>query len=449
MNYEEAMSFLEDTKQYGSRLGLDTIRALMHELGDVQEKVPEIHISGTNGKGSAGAMLSSILTESGHKVGWFNSPDVFSYEEEFRICGEPIGKGRLAEIFTEVKAAAERISVRGILYPTRFEAETAAAFLWFYEEHCDTAIIEVGMGGATDATNVIKRPLVSVLTSISLDHMHSLGSTLPEIAQVKAGIIKPGCPVVTVEQKSEVMEVIRERCREEEAPLFRADAGPAEDFSYVDGISSFNWNGTRITLGMHAPVQAENASCALKVIEVLRERYPESYGDISDENAARALARVNWPGRYERILPRRTAAGKKMAADSGTDADHTPVILLDGAHNEAAVQRLREALDADFPGRRIIYIMGVLADKDFDAMAGIMFRPGDRVYTVTTSSPRALTASELAKQLARQSIDAIPCATAQDAVTNALNEAGREDVVLAFGSLYCLGEIRDAFLISN
>ncbi len=435
MNYEEAMSFLEDIKKYGSCLGLDTIKALMHELGDVQDKVPTIHIGGTNGKGSVGAMLSSILTESGYKVGWFNSPDVFSYEEEFRICGDPIGKERLAEIFTEVKAACEKVAAgsgrNAHHHPTRFEVETAAAFLWFNEENCDIAIIEVGMGGATDATNVIEKPLVSVLTSISLDHMHSLGYTLPEIARVKAGIIKPGSPVVTVEQEPKVMDVIMEQCREEGASLYRADSGLAEDFSYVEGVSSFNWNETRITLGLHAPVQTENASCALKVIEVLRERYPECFGDISDEDTARALARTSWPGRYEQI----TLEG--------------PAILLDGAHNEAAAQRLREALDADFPERRIIYIMGVLADKDFDAMARIMFNPGDRVYTVTTSSPRALPAQELAAQLARHDIDAIPCETAQDAVTNALNEAGEDDVILAFGSLYCLGEIRDAILISK
>ncbi len=560
MNYEEAMSFLEDTKQYGSRLGLDTIRALMHELGDVQDKVPAIHISGTNGKGSVGAMLSSILTESGYKVGWFNSPEVFSYEEEFRICGEPISRERLAQIFTGVKAACEKVDAKigrssqeyyevdditrynhlnslGVedtarynhlksfemedetryshlkssevedetLYhhPTSFEVETAAAFLWFYEEQCDILIIEVGMGGADDATNVIESPLVSVLTSISKDHIHTLGYTLPEIAGVKAGIIKPGCPVVTVEQEPDVMDVILKRCSEAGAPLYRADAGMTEDFSYADGVSSFDWGGRRITLGLHAPLQTENASCALKVVDVLRECYPERYGDISDENVVRALAKTRWPGRYERLElgdegvmsvpePELGDAGEMSVpklelndegvmpvsepelGDEGVmsvpksgfgdeggmpvpdgpgrlfDADdksrgHAPTIILDGAHNEAAALRLREALDADFPGRRIVYIMGVLADKDFGAMARIMFNPGDRVYTVTTSSPRALPAKELAEQLSRQDIDAVPCGTARDAVAGAMAEAGAGDVILAFGSLYCLGEIREAF----
>ena len=201
MNYMEAMEFLEETKKYGSILGLQSIQKLMACLGNVQDQVPMIHIGGTNGKGSVGAMLSSVLAEAGYRVGRFNTPDVFSYEEEFLMNGEPIGKERLAELFTEVSEACGRLVKTGQSHPTRFEVETAAAFLWFCEENCDIALIEVGMGGETDATNIIKKPLISVLTSISMDHMKFLGNSLEEIAQVKAGIIKEGCPVVMAEQK--------------------------------------------------------------------------------------------------------------------------------------------------------------------------------------------------------------------------------------------------------
>ncbi len=461
MDYEEAMSFLEDTKKYGSRLGLGTIRALMRELGDVQEKVPVIHIGGTNGKGSVGAMLSSVLTEAGYRVGWFNSPDVFSFEEEFMICGEPIGKTRLAQIFTEVREACVRLTgqktqpypadsgtepgLKGFPHPTRFEVETAAAFLWFCEEQCDIAVIEVGMGGATDATNVVERPLISVLTSIGKDHMHTLGATLPEIARVKAGIIKPGCPVVTVKQEPSVMRVILERCGEVHAPLYRADAGLAGDLSYLDGVSSFNWDGTRITLGLYGPLQAENASCALKVLEVLRERGPGSGPDISDAAVVRGMKNVRWPGRYEQIRPCTQPGPSKRPGPDGPALRTGPVILLDGAHNEDAARRLREALDADFSDRRIFYIMGVLADKDYETMAGIMFRPGDRVFTVTAFSQRALPAQDLAAMLRGLGIDAVPCETVRDAVSFCAAEAGADDVITAFGSLYCLREIRAAF----
>ena len=182
MNYQEAMAFLEETKKYGSQLGLTSITNLMKELGDVQEKVPVVHIAGTNGKGSTGAMLASVLRESGYKTGHFSTPDVFSYEEEFRINGTLIEKQRLAEVFTEVAEGCRKMVINGLPHPTRFEVETAAAFLWFFEERCDIAVIEVGMGGATDATNLIRKPLLSILTSVSIDHTGFLGNTLSEIA---------------------------------------------------------------------------------------------------------------------------------------------------------------------------------------------------------------------------------------------------------------------------
>ena len=184
MNYNEAMAFLDETKKYGSQLGLSSIRNLMQELGNVQDQVPVVHIGGTNGKGSVGAMLSSVLTEAGYRVGHFDTPDVFSYEEEFLMNGIPIEKERLARLFTEVSVACEKLTAKGLPHPTRFEVETAAAFLWFYEEKCDLALVEVGMGGETDATNLIIRPLVSLLTSVSMDHMQFLGNTLQEIAAV-------------------------------------------------------------------------------------------------------------------------------------------------------------------------------------------------------------------------------------------------------------------------
>ncbi len=437
MNYEEAMSFLEDTKQYGSRPGLESIRALMRELGDVQEQVPVVHIGGTNGKGSVGAMLSSVLTEAGYRVGWFNTPDVFSYEEEFRMDGEPIARERLAALFTEVRAACDRMTAPSQkdsacgdaanppAHPTRFEVETAAAFLWFYEEKCDIALVEVGMGGALDATNLIHKPLVSVLTSIGLDHMNFLGDSLTGIAEEKAGIIKPDCPVVTVPQEPDVMAVIRARCEELHAPLILADAAQMGDK-----------NNVLSQLALRGAFQAENAACALTVLQILQGNTPGQNGaleadtsqrffDIPDNAIARGLADTRWPGRYECV-----------AAE--------PTIILDGAHNESAAKRLREALDADFPGRTFRYIMGVLSDKDCDAIARAMFRPGDRVCTLTPPDPRALSAEELTERLAAQGVDAHPCAGVQDALSCVRNDVSKGDIIVAFGSLSYLREIREA-----
>ncbi|MCD8230817.1 MAG: bifunctional folylpolyglutamate synthase/dihydrofolate synthase [Clostridiales bacterium] len=432
MTYEEAMSFLEDTKKYGIQPGLGSIKALMRELGDVQERVPIVHIAGTNGKGSVGAMLSSVLSEAGYLVGRFATPDVFSYEEEFLMNGKPIEKERLAGIFTKVADKCKELVRKGRPHPTRFEVETAAAFLWFQEENCDIALVEVGMGGATDATNLIRKPLVSVLTSISRDHTKFLGDTLAGIASAKAGIIKEGCRVVSVRQEPKVMAVIRETCEKRRAPLEVADVEMTDEPVCRDGAISFSWDASvfadcaaapfDITLGLRGDFQLQNAVCALKVLEVLKKKYPR----ITPSVVSVGMQNVRWPGRFEQILS-------------------SPDVFLDGAHNEDAVSKLRIALDHSFPKRKIIYIMGVLADKEYDRMIRLMFRAGDRVYTVTPPNSRALSAEELAAQLKRQKVDAISCENPRDAVSYALAEADARDVILAFGSLYYLNGVRTAF----
>ena len=427
MNYKEAMAFLEETKKYGSQLGLVSIRNLMRELGDVQEKVPVVHIGGTNGKGSVGAMLSEVFTRAGYRVGRFDTPDVFSYEEEFQMNGVPVEKERLAQLFTEVSAACKKLTARGLPHPTRFEVETAAAFLWFYEENCDLALVEVGMGGETDATNLITRPLVCLLTSISLDHMHFLGNTLEEIAAVKAGIIKKNCPVVTAKQRPEVMRVIRQRAEQMSAPLVQADVPEAADVICTLEETAFRIRSGRsgreiqICLGLPGIWQVENALCAWKALEILSESYPK----ITEEKMQEGFCAARWPGRMEKIFS-------------------PPAFFLDGAHNEDAVRKLRTSLDLICPGRRIVYIMGVLADKDYREMIRIMFRDNDCVFTVTPPNPRALSAEKLAELLRERGVRAASSADAADAVKAAMEEADREDVILAFGSLSYLGEIRRA-----
>lgn len=430
MNYSEAMDFLEKTKKYGSQLGLTSIQNLMNELGNVQDQIPVVHIGGTNGKGSVGAMLSSVFVTAGYKTGRFATPDVFSYEEEFMMDGTPIAKGRLAQLFTEVSEACKKLTDRGCPHPTRFEVETAAAFLWFSEEKCDVALIEVGMGGATDATNMIKKPILSILTSISMDHTRFLGDTLSRIAEVKSGIIKKECPVVTVRQQSEAMAVIEKRCAEVNAPLVCADVIEAEQVSELDGDISFSWKfgenpGDRwenIRLGLHGRFQVENALCALEALKILKREYPR----LTENNIRDGLLKTYWPGRFERI-------------------GGNPDFYLDGAHNEDAVKKLRKTLDSTFTDRKIVYIMGVLADKDFQNMIETMFRPGDLVYTVTPDNPRALPGEELAEQLRQKQITAFFCENGKDAVDCALREAKQTDVILAFGSLSYLKEIRQAY----
>lgn len=451
MNYIEAMDFLEETKKYGSQLGLTSIQNLMAELGNIQDEIPLVHIGGTNGKGSVGAMLSQVLTESGYRVGRFCTPDVFAYEDEFQMNGINIKKERLAQLFTKVKAACEKLVAQGKAHPTRFEVETAAAFLWFYEEKCDIALLEVGMGGATDATNLIRKPLISVLTSISMDHIRFLGNSLAEIATVKSGIIKSQVPIVTMKQKPEAMEVIKRKAEEMQAELFLADATQVQNVTQIGGRYAFEWkapmdsnkvciavdtvkNNIRkdesasdslcitVNLSLCGAFQVENAVCVLNILHILQKKYPK----ITETVIQQGLSHTTWHGRMEQI---------------GTEPD----FYLDGAHNEDAVRKLRKTLDDGFSERRIVYIMGVLADKDYEKMIAMMFQPGDHVYTVTPGNPRALDGKELEKQLLRQNIHAQYCENIQDAVLYALRDAQKEDMILAFGSLSYLRDVCNTY----
>lgn len=459
MNYIEAMEFLEETKKYGSQLGLTSIQNLMEELGNVQDEIPLVHIGGTNGKGSVGAMLSQVLTESGYKVGRFCTPDVFVYEDEFQMKGVNIEKDRLAQLFTKVKKACDKLTSQGKPHPTRFEVETAAAFLWFYEEKCDIALLEVGMGGETDATNLIKHPLVSVLTSISMDHIRFLGNSLGELATVKSGIIKPQVPVVTIEQKPDAFIQIEKKAKEMHAELVVAKADQAQQITQKNGRYAFTWNAfdavqnekanekeiigcsdellqkteegiaenktsqeMQINLSLCGAFQVENAVCVLNVLQILQKNYPK----ITRESIQHGLAHTTWHGRMEQL---------------GAEPD----FYLDGAHNEDAVRKLRKTLNEGFSDRRIVYIMGVLADKDYEKMIQMMFRPGDHVYTVTPQNPRALDGKELEKQLLAQKIAARYCENVQDAVLYALRDAQKGDMILAFGSLSYLRNVREAY----
>lgn len=407
MTYQEAMAFLEETKKYGSVLGLESITQLMQELDSVQTFVPVIHVAGTNGKGSTCAFLASIYQVAGYHVGRFSTPDVFSYEEEFLYDGVPIGKEELASTFSVVKEACERMVSKGFSHPTRFEVETAAAFLWFFQKKVDLAIVEVGMGGETDATNVISSPIASVLTAISMDHMGFLGKSLSEIATVKAGIIKRACPVVSTWQDAEVETVIRKKALACNAPIKviqkpQTDEKPAYE------------------LGLEGTFQKQNAILAMEVVHCLDNQYP-----VTEPQIQAGLLQTKWPGRFEQIKTE-------------------PLVYIDGAHNVAAAKCLRQTIDLAFPEQKVIYIMGVLADKDYEEIAEIMFSKGDIVYGVTPNNPRALSAMELCDVLRNLDVRAYECKDVKMAVDTAVELATILDsVVVAFGSLSYLKEVKD------
>lgn len=421
MTYDEAVEFADSTKKYGSILGLESIRNLMQELGNVQEQLHIIHVAGTNGKGSVCAFLSAALTEAGYRVGRYNSPAVFERREVFRIGETMISKEEYAAVFERVQTACEALKKRGCPHPTVFEIETAAAFLWFYEKKCDLVLLETGMGGETDATNLITHPVCSVLTSIGMDHMQYLGNTIEEIAKVKAGIIKKGCPVVALKQGDSVCEVIKNkaeecgsRCVLVEVPQYMQEAP-----IWGTTLQDVHYGSVHTALG--GIWQRENLSLALAVLKLLEESgYP-----ITKEAVQSGIAKTIWHGRYEVLQTE-------------------PLFIIDGAHNPIAAKRLKETIEKDFTNREIIYIIGVLADKEHEKMLRLLLPGAKAVFTVTPDSPRALDGEILAKEARKYADNIWHVPDIGKAVKMAKETAKESDVILAVGSLSYLKEVKKA-----
>lgn len=423
MTYKEARVYLDEMSKYGSVLGLDTIRGLLNELGNPQDSLKFIHIAGTNGKGSVLAYTSTVLSEAGYRTGRYVSPTVVSYLERIQVDGRWIPEDRFSELTGKVKEAIARMEAAKEPLPTVFEAETAIAFLYFKEVNCDFVVLECGLGGELDATNIVKNTVCAVFASISRDHIGILGNTTEEIAANKAGIIKNGCSVVSAFQRETVRKVLREKADALGCPFEQAD--PEERVLWEE-----DWHGScfsykefdRIRIRLAGKNQADNAVTALEVVRSLRKA---GYA-ISEEAVRRGMESAVWPGRF-------TCIGER------------PVIILDGAHNEDAAVRLRESAEAYFPGRRLIYIMGVFKDKEYKKIAAIMGPLASSVYTVSLpDGNRTLPAQQLAEAVRPFCGNASAERSITEAAEKALKEAGEEDVILVFGSLSYLHQARQA-----
>ena len=414
MKYEEAYSFIEECNILGSALGLTSIKELTNELGNPQDSLKFVHIAGTNGKGSVLAYLSSILHMEGKKVGRYISPTIFTYRERFQINGRMISKKDFGFYLERVKEACERMVARGFNHPTSFEIETALAFLYFKEKECEIVVLETGMGGTLDATNIVKTTVVSVLASISMDHMQFLGNSLAKIAQEKCGIIKENIPVVTMQQAPEVMEIIENICKQKNAPLIVADSSSLKQKKYGLLKQSFSYEGEKYEIKIAGLCQFENALLAIKAAQTL---------GVSLKSIKKGLAGAEWKGRFSVI-------GKN------------PYFIADGAHNEDAAKKLMESMHFYFTNRRIIYIMGMFKDKEYEKVIELTAPAADQIITVAAPhNPRALPAYELA-----QAVSAVnPHVTAADSLEEAVEMsylfAEKDSVILAFGSLSYLGEL--------
>lgn len=420
MTIEEAMAFIQGVSWLGSKPGLTRVRALLEALGNPQDTLRFVHVAGTNGKGSTAAMLASVLTAAGCRTGLYTSPYITRFHERMQCDGVPVSDAELAAVCERLRPCAQAMDDPA----TEFELVTAAAFLWFAEKKCDIVVLEVGLGGRLDATNVIRAPECAVIANIGLDHTAVLGDTVGQIAVEKAGIIKPGCRAVSYAQTPEAAAVLRHVCAERCVPLTVADISEIEPLTdSVDGQTFRYRGGEELMLPLLGAHQLKNAAVALETVDALRAR-----GWAIPPAAVRAgLASVTWPARFE-ILSR------------------APWFVLDGGHNPQCAETVRENLTHYFPHRRKILLLGVLADKAYTDMTDMIAPAADAFIAVTPPSDRALPAETLAAQLRRYGKPVTVCESVRAGVETALGLAGPADVVCATGSLYMAGEIRSLVL---
>ncbi len=420
MTYKEARDFIDDTSKYGYILGLDTITELLDRLGNPQDDLKFVHIAGTNGKGSILAYISTILKEAGYRVGRYISPTIFEYRERIQVNEEYISEEAVARLAQRIYEKGQEMLSEGLAHPTAFEVETALAFLYFQEMDCDLVVLETGMGGLTDATNVVKTTLVSAFASISMDHMGFLGDTLEDIAKIKAGIIKPNTAVVSSSQRPEVRKVLREVCRQQKASYYEIREEEITDRQASIEGQSFTYGGyKKLCPGILGSCQLENAATAVEVIHALGDLgYP-----VSEEVIRKGLKETRWIGRF-------------------TVVDEDPLFIVDGAHNRDAADRLLETLNQYVPHKRKIFIIGVLADKEYDYIMSRLAPMAEQIVTVMTpNNPRALPAEKLAETVKKYNSSVEAAGSIPEAVKKARSYVGEDGMVLAFGSLSYLGAL--------
>lgn len=425
MNYNEALQFIHESHKFGMRLGLDNIKKLLELLGNPQNNLKIIHVAGTNGKGSTCSFISSILKESGYKVGLYTSPFLETFTERIRVNGENISEEEVGKIVSLIKEKIEIMVSEGYSYPTEFEIVTAMAFYYYNQEKVDFVALEVGLGGRYDATNVIDKPVVSAITSISLDHTGILGDTLAKIAFEKGGIIKEDCPTIVYPQQEEASEVIKNICAEKKSKYIECDFKNIEikSSNINSQIYNCNINGKELRdleiklIGDH---QIKNSIVALNVIEYLNDI---KITNISEENIRKGLLETKWPGRIEKI-------------------SENPMFIIDGAHNEEGAKSLANSIDKYFENKNKILVIGMLEDKDIESVLDLLIPKFNKVITTTPDNPRAIDANKLKEKIERYNIEVTCKPNIKEAVGYALEISNKDDVIISAGSLYMIGNVR-------
>ena len=419
-NGAQAVEYIHSFSWLGSRPGLSRTRALLSAMGNPEQQLHFIHIVGTNGKGSTAAMLASVLTAAGYRTGLYTSPYIHHFEERMTVDGEEITGGELAEITQWVGTMADRMEE----HPTEFELVTCVALEFYRRRGCDIVVLEAGMGGRLDSTNVIPVPEAVVITNIGLDHTAQLGNTVEAIAAEKAAVIKDGCPVILYEQSEGVTQVVEKVCQAHGSPLTIARAQSVELERESPEGQWWNWKGESLFVPLLGDNQRHNGAVVLHTLEAIASKYP-----VPVEALREGLARGRWPGRFE-VLRRR------------------PWFVVDGGHNPQCAATVADNLNRYFPGKAPVLLLGVLEDKDRAGLCELVAPLAQAFVTITPPSPRALDAETLAHELTAYGKPAYAAASIPQGVERAMELAGEDGLVCALGSLYSVGEIR-AYVLSK
>jgi len=404
MNYNEVSQFLQNASRSGIVLGLSQMSELLERLGNPQDRLRIIHIAGTNGKGSVGAFLEGILRQKGKRVARYTSPSVFHTLEKYTINSQQISEADFCQCIEKIKSVMDNS-----LSPTLFEIETAAAFLYFGEQNCDYVLLETGMGGREDATNIIKSPLCSVLTPISMDHMGFLGDTIEKITAEKCGIIKKNCPVVSAVQTDKVKSVIEEFAKENKLIFAKETVYKG----FFNGKQYFDYmNIEDIELSALGKYQLDNAALAIEVAKTAE--------DLSDEEIRNGLKDIMWQGRFEII-------------------SDTPLVILDGAHNVGAVNALVESINEYFPDKELNFVTGTFADKEYQKTIPIFAPMAKKIFAITPDSPRALSNTEYAKEIQKYNKNTVASELGK-AIKECISD--KNAITICFGSLSFLADAK-------
>ena len=403
---------------FGIMPGLDRIKILLERLGNPEKSLRCIHVAGTNGKGTVCSFLASVLKEAGYKTGLYTSPYIVDFRERIRIDGEMISEKDLEEVTETVKAEIEKLRSEDIII-TEFEAVTAAAFLYYKNTGCDFVVLETGLGGRFDATNVIERPLASVIVSISLDHVNILGNTISEIAYEKCGIIKNGCPVVTNSaQHPDALKMIKEQSGTRNSQIIVADVNSCKVLDETIKGSNIFYNGRSIFVPFPGKHQRENCITALTVIDLLQGQGIA----ISEKCVREGIAKTRNPARCEVVSEK-------------------PLVILDGCHNEDSARALCSVMEKHLKDKKITAIMGMMADKDIDKVLSMMMPYFEKVYTVTPSNPRAMDREELCEKIKKLGTDAESITLDKNIINKIIESIEEDGVLIVCGSLYLCSDV--------